>query len=297
MKLRNILFCIGIVWVGLASASGSQRLFESLAREMDVPTPQSAALLQWVDRAAHACESSNFSLVSSINCMRHEVYDSLAVTFDSTADHNPADLLPSHLLVTRRGSCIPVTFLVLLLADRMGITAQPVSLPGHVYLNFPAAGINWEPNRQGFRYSDDEYRQKYALDPGMDRMAHRLDGAEFEGMLRYEAGNRLLATHQLDAAMDQYQSARTLWHDPRVAGNMALALDAKGDSAGCLRLLDSLWIGGARSEELVWNKALAMLRNHKSTSEVQIFLQEAEGRRIESKRLQDLAEKLSQVKE
>ena len=280
-----------------ASAGDYRALYLRLAHEMDVQTPQSKALQNWIEKSATNCRTSKASLEQAITCMRHEVYDSLGVSFDSTADHLPVDLLPSHVLYARRGSCVPVTFLVLMLAEQMGITAQPISLPGHVYVSFPAAGINWEPNRQGFRYQDDEYQKKYDLDPGRGRIAHRLSDVEFEGMLRFEAANRLVTAKRTDEAILQYTQARTKWRDPRIVGNMALALESKGNSKECLRLLDSLWTGGVRSEELVWNRALAMLRNHQTALEVQIFLQEAEGRRVESPRLHELAEKLKQVKE
>jgi tetratricopeptide (TPR) repeat protein len=143
--------------------------------------------------------------------------------------------------------------------ERQGIRATPVALPGHVFLrlqNGPHQGKNWEPNRPGHSYTDAEYAVKYQLDSAAGRTMQELSVSQFEGLFRYELGNRLVQQGLLDSAQSEYQKALTLWQDPRIAGNLAWALYKQGKKKAAKAILDSLWNAGVRSAELEKNRKL-----------------------------------------
>lgn len=276
-------------------AAGYRELYSSLAREFGVSDARSKAFLTWANHTSDQCKSRRDpSLQGGVDCIRTVVHGDNGVRFDSLAASSEMDLFPDRVVQTGKGSCLPVSFLVAILAESMGVTIVPVSLPGHVYLNFPS-GINWEPNREGFRYSDEEYRKKYDVDPGRGRMAYKLSVSEFEGLFRYEIANRLQASKRNAQAIVQYRKAQTLSRDPTIPGNLALVLESSGERDVALKLLDSVWKAGARSEELVWNRAIMMLRAGRPPVDVQLLVEDAQGRRIDSERLQMLVRKIQEA--
>lgn len=287
-KASSILFLFAS-WLQAGSYLNLQR---KLAMEMRVPQTSVDVFEKWVrDQSAPCREKFHFDEKRA--CLQRIMHEEGGIRFDSTSALTPQDLLPQKLVIGKNGSCMSISFLVLILGEAIGVRGEPISLPGHVYVHF-ATGTNWEPNREGFAYSDEEYRKKYGLDGNLGRIARSLDPKEFEGLFRYEWANRLVAAKQDQQAMNQFLRAQTCWRDARIPGNRALLLESMGQRVAARKLLDSLWREGIPSEELVWNRALLMIRGSDALEVVLLFLEEAEGRFIRSDRLQKLRQRLQQ---
>lgn len=267
-------------------------LHRKLALEMKEPKEKIAGFEKWIKDKSGQCREQ-FRFEDKQACLARIVHQDTRIRFDSTQAMGASDLLPMRLVDRKYGSCLSISFLVLVLAESMGMRGEPVSLPGHVYIHF-VGGVNWESNREGYAYTDEEYRKKYDLDGSRGRIARTLDHPEFEGLFRYEWANRLAAQQRNLEALHQYQIAQEHWRDARIPGNRALLLENMGQPQKARALLDSLWKVGARSEELVWNRALVMMRGSEALEIVLLFLEEAEGRRIGSERLRNLRKRIQQ---
>jgi len=292
MIRSTLLLLWTLAFVSTWAAGPWGDLYLRLAKQEQGVGESSGRYLQWVDQVASTCGKPQVgALPEKLQCLRKLVYTGIPLTFDSTAIVDTRYLLPDHLLDAHQGSCLPTAFLVLMVSERMGITAQPVSLPGHVYVKFPQ-GINWEPNRAGWNYTDQEYRTKYNLDASHGRLAKILSPTEFEGMFQFERGNIYRLRNMGLQALAAYDVAEPLWQDARIAGNRALVLDQQGKHGEALHIVDSLWDWGARDEELVWNRSVLMLRAGRSAQEVAKVLVDAQNRWVDSPRIRELLQRL-----
>jgi hypothetical protein len=278
-QTRGILLLV--LLLGTQAFSGVYRdLYKRLASELQVSLQDQSRLEQWLE--TRDCKSPKTEL--SIQCLRDRIYGDAAIVFDTITTRAMVDLMPEHLLQSHKGACVSISFLALLLAERSGIAVQVISVPGHVFLRF-SGNENWESNRSGYRYRDEEYLAKYSISA---EQLKPLTPKQFEGVFRYELGNRSAASGDAVVASRFYMQAYGLWQDPSVAGNWALLLEKMGQRQKAISILDRLWQQGVRSEDLVWNKALMMLRAEQPATQVLAFLQSAREASIVSARLMDL---------
>jgi len=286
-----LVFLLGIYSFAVGAKSPYWNLQLKLAQENQISKNEISSLDSWLILVANRCSlESQMNLSNQIQCLKTQIYDEAAIQFDSISHQFPRQLLPTSLLQSRKGDCLPITFLVLLLAERLQIQAIAISLPGHVFIQFPN-GLNWEPNRKGYAYSLAEYHQKYQLDATKGRTAKSLTPQEFEGLVRFEMGNRFL-NKQPKLALMQYQLAFQQWKDPRISGNQALALVQLKEYAKAFHILDSLWKQKELSEELAWNRILVALQIQKPIPEVLFYLDESRVQGLWSPRLQELDARL-----
>ncbi len=286
-----IIILLSLYSFAVGAKSPYWNLQLKLAQENQVSKPEISSLDSWLNFVASHCSIENQkNITQQVHCLIKQVYEDAAIQFDSTSQQSPRQLLPTSLLHSRKGDCLPISFLVLLLAERLEIQAVAISLPGHVFIQFPN-GVNWEPNRKGYAYSLAEYHQKYLLDATKGRTAKSLTPQEFEGLVRFEMGNRFL-NEQPKLALIQYQLALKQWNDPRISGNQALALVQLKEYAKAFHILDSLWKQKEISEELAWNRILVALQIQKPIPEVLFYLDESRVQGLWSPRLQALDAKL-----
>lgn len=262
-----------------------------LAHENQVDKKEILSLDSWLNGVANRCSiGRNQTFSQQVHCLKIQIYDDAAIQFDSTSQQSSRQLLPTSVLHSRKGDCLPITFLVLLVSERLQIQATAISLPGHVFIQF-ASGLNWEPNRNGYAYSLAEYQQKYQLNETKGRIAKSLTPQEFEGLVRFEMGNHFL-NKQPQNALIQYHLAQQHWKDPRIPGNQALAHVQLKEYTKAFHILDSLWKQKDYSEELAWNRILVALQIQKPIPEVLYYLDESKVQGLWSPRLQALEVKL-----
>ncbi len=283
--MNRIIFLILFPCTLFAQASYGE-LYTKLTGEFQIPRSAQVHFLKQIESVADTCKAAQ----EPMECLKKEIYQVHRIVFDSTSK-KPLALFPNTALQEKRGDCVPLTFLVLIAAEKMNISASAVALPGHVFVRY-GDNLNWEPNRGGFRYQNEDYETKYALNEALGRTMQTLSLEEFEGLFRYEVAGRYAATGDFKRAEREYKEATRLWKDPRIPGNLALLLTQTGREKRALEILDSLWFAGVQSEELVWNKLILMMALEISPRKIRDFSALTQNLGISSPRLNDLRRKL-----
>jgi tetratricopeptide (TPR) repeat protein len=148
--------------------------------------------------------------------------------------NEPAFYRLSDVLGSRRGNCLGLTALYLVLAERVGAPADAVRVPGHVFVRTrESPPRNLELLRQGEAMPSAWYQERYGPWPAEAGYFAPLSLAEVEALFWYDAGGAALAQGKTAEAAHDF--ARALARAPRFAEAAA--------SLGLVRQLS-----GARAE-------------------------------------------------
>lgn len=99
-------------------------------------------------------------------------------------------ILPLQVLETGKSGCLGLSWLALMVAETREIPLSAILLPGHVFIRYGTT--NLEPNRQGFSYTDEEYREKYKAGPWTGFEFKPLTSSQFMGLAAFDMGNLYL---------------------------------------------------------------------------------------------------------
>jgi len=115
----------------------------------------------------------------------------------------------SSVIAGRRGSCVGLGALYLVLAERLGIGLDGVMVPGHFFVRSRGGGgRNVELLRRGEAMPESWYRGKYGPWPaGAEEYLRPLTVAELTAVHWYNAGNHLRAARDLNGAALAYARA------------------------------------------------------------------------------------------
>ncbi|WP_173467112.1 transglutaminase family protein [Fibrobacter succinogenes] len=134
-------------------------------------------------------------------------------------------VLPLRVLVNRKSGCMGLSWLALMVAEVRGLPLDAILLPGHVFLRYGSSGsfVNLEPNRRGFTYTDDEYREKYQEGPWTGLEFKPLETRQFIGLAAFDIGN-LYLENDIPRALTWYRMAEEFFPEyPGVGVNQAVA--------------------------------------------------------------------------
>lgn len=135
-------------------------------------------------------------------------------------------ILPLQVLQNRKSGCVGLSWLALMVAESRNIDMHAVLLPGHVYLQYGAHSdhrVNIEPNRRGYTYSDDEYREKYKTGKWTGFEFSPLSSRQFVGLAAFNMGN-LFLENAPSKALKWYRVAEDLFPDyPGIKNNQGIA--------------------------------------------------------------------------
>jgi regulator of sirC expression with transglutaminase-like and TPR domain len=172
------------------------------------------------------------------------VYKTWGIGFDQR-DMAPEALLPHLVYKTKKGACLGVSLIILMLAEKIGCPLYGVMLPGHFFCRFDNGTVQRtiEPNKSGFNHPDDYYRDRYpvAKRPWYD-LRHNLSKQETIGVLCYNAGAICMNYKNYNAAVLYCRQAMKRLNDlPEATGNCALAYAQKGAIDSSLMLFNGLY--------------------------------------------------------
>lgn len=135
-------------------------------------------------------------------------------------------ILPLRVLETRRSGCMGLAWLAMMVAEARQIPLEAILLPGHVYLRYAPVGkppVNLEPNRRGYTYTDEEYREKYKAGRWTGLEFKPLSPAQFTGLAAFDMGNLYLETEP-SRALRWYRLAGDLFPEyPGISENQKIA--------------------------------------------------------------------------
>jgi hypothetical protein len=191
------------------------------------------------------------------------VYGQWGIGFDP-CDTCIGTLLPCRVFQQRRGACVGVSLIILMLAERLHCPIYGVLLPGHFFCRYDdgETRYNIEPNRAGFRHPDTYYRQRYMVGsfPWYDMRC--LTNHEVVGVLCYNVATILLSRKQLDAAETLFsETIRRLPDFAEARGNLALTLAQRDRFNAAESLFTALGVRYPAMPNLALNHgAIAMAR-------------------------------------
>lgn len=137
-------------------------------------------------------------------------------------------ILPRRILSSGISACVGTTWLALMLGEARGLRIDAILLPGHIF--FRVNGVNMEPNRSGYFYTDREYRQKYASGPWTGYEFAPLYRKQFLGIVAFNLGNSFLESDAAKA-LGWYKVAGEFFPAyPGIERNRILAMKKLGQS-------------------------------------------------------------------
>ncbi|MBR2271174.1 MAG: hypothetical protein IJ912_02340 [Fibrobacter sp.] len=134
-------------------------------------------------------------------------------------------ILPLRVLETRKSGCMGLSWLAMMVAESRQIPLAVIMLPGHVFLRYgdSANSVNLEPNREGFSYTDGEYREKYKKGPWTGLEFKPLTPTQFVGLAAFNMGNLYLDS-DLRRALTWYRMAEEFFSEyPGIKANQEIA--------------------------------------------------------------------------
>lgn len=171
------------------------------------------------------------------------VYRDWGITFNP-CEASVGAFFPQMVYGSKKGACLGIALLFLLVAEKYGYPLHGVVLPGHFFLRIDEGrdGFqrNIEPNAMGTARSDDYYRQRYGISAGSWYYPLRtLSKKETAGVFFYMVGNICREKGKLPEAGLCYKTALRLFPDyPDAIGNMALLFSSLGKKDSALYFLD-----------------------------------------------------------
>jgi regulator of sirC expression with transglutaminase-like and TPR domain len=181
---------------------------------------------------------------AAVDAIISTVYATWGIEFDNR-DMAPEALLPHFVYKTKKGSCLGVSLVILMLAEKVKCPVYGVILPEHFFCRYDdgTTRFNIEPNKSGVNHPDDYYKSRYPVAPRpWYNIRRNLSKREAIGMLCYNAGAICLNLERNDAAIFYCrQAVRRLNGFPEAEGNCALAYAQKGDLDSSLALFKELF--------------------------------------------------------
>jgi hypothetical protein len=213
----------------------------SLLHAGDTASP--ALFSHTLDSTAGAIRKNAGDMKKTLDSILSVVYKSWKIRFDPV-DTAIETLLPYLVFQNRKGACLGVSLIILMLAEKLNCPVYGVMLPGHFFCRYDDGKrrINIEPNKEGFAHPDDYYRKRYPVGNRPWYDLGSLPAAATIGMLCYNAGALCLKQKQSDAAIAYYrESARRIPGFVEAKGNLALAYAKKGNLDTALVLFEELF--------------------------------------------------------
>jgi len=177
--------------------------------------------------------------VRKLDRLKKLVFDEWKISFQE-APNKLQSIFPHQAFNNRQGSCLSISLIFLLLAEKLDLPLYGVLAPGHFFIRYDDGNIrlNIETLRKGEFISDSWYRSRYMItDTTLYDLAN-LSITAVEASIRYNLGNFYLKNNWLDLALKQFNL--TVGLNPsyiEAHGNRAIALDAAGNPDAALKSL------------------------------------------------------------
>ena len=177
------------------------------------------------------------------NSIIEVVYKNWKIEFDPV-DTNLESLLPHIVYADKKGACLGLSLIILMLAEKIECPVYGVMLPGHFFCRFDDSAVkfNIEPNKSGFAHTDEYYRNKYSLSKSPWYNLENLTKKEVAGILYYNMGTQCLKRKDLcESRCFLAESVRRCKNFPEAKGNLALTQAELGNKDSALIIFKNLF--------------------------------------------------------
>ncbi len=170
------------------------------------------------------------------------LFDKLKITFEKNENDLDA-IFPNRIILSRRGTCLGISLLVLHIGEKLGVPLHGVLVPGHFFVRFDDGTVkrNFEPLRHGENMSEQWYRQKWPTNDTTRYSLRNYTKKEVIGVVCYAIGNSMMSQGKYAEAVHFFAKASgKIPEFTEVAGNEAVAYDKMGETGKALTILGEL---------------------------------------------------------
>lgn len=177
--------------------------------------------------------------VRKLDRLKKLVFNEWKIRFQQ-ASGKLQSVFPHQAFNNQQGSCLSISLIFLLLAEKLDLPLYGVLAPGHFFIRYDDGNLrlNIETLRKGEFMNDSWYRNRYMITDTTLYDLTNLSIAAVESSIRYNLGNFYLKNNWPDLAVKQFNLAIGL--NPKLIeahGNRAIALDATGNPDAALTIL------------------------------------------------------------
>ena len=176
------------------------------------------------------------------DALNNLVFNTWKITFDRDRN-NARSLFPYSVLELKQGSCVGMSLLYLLIAEKCDWPIYAVLAPSHLFVRFDNGTIrrNIETLRKGEAMSREWYREKYSIIDTSLYSLKNLNRKEVAAVLHFNVGTLYFGRKEYESAATHLNEAMTLMGNfPDAQGNLALVYEALKQPDKALRILNDL---------------------------------------------------------
>lgn len=170
------------------------------------------------------------------------VFTTWGIEFDPDRN-NARSLFPYSVLELQQGSCVGMSLLYLLIAEKCDWPIYAVLAPSHMFIRFDNGSIqrNIETLRKGEAMSREWYVEKYSIRDSSIYPLTNLTRKEVAAVLHFNVGTLYYNRKEYEYAVTHLNKAVTLMSRfPDAQGNLALTYEALKQPEKALRILNDL---------------------------------------------------------
>jgi regulator of sirC expression with transglutaminase-like and TPR domain len=212
----------------------------------DADTISLLSFYRTLDSAA-ACLSQSLggkkASAAAVDSILAIVYKTWDVQFDPR-DTIAETMLPHLVYKNRKGACLGVSLIMLMLAERLGCPLYGVMLPGHFFCRYDSGTqqVNIEPNKAGYHHPNEYYAGRYPVEGRPWYDFANLTKSKTIGMLCYNAGTLCMSRRQYGIAIAYFkEAADRIDGFAEAKGNLALAYARAGMPDSSLAVFEKLF--------------------------------------------------------
>ena len=184
-------------------------------------------------------ETDPDKIVSALN---NQIFNEWDMEFDPDRN-NVRSLFPYTSLEQKRGSCVGMSLLYLLIAEKCDWPFYGVLAPSHLFVRFDNGSTrrNIETLRKGETMSSEWYAEKYSIKDTAYYPLDNLNRKELQAVLYFNIGTLFYGRKEYQRSVEYLNKALSLMkYLPDAQGNLALAYEALGQPERALKILNDL---------------------------------------------------------
>lgn len=170
------------------------------------------------------------------------IFTTWGIEFDPDRN-NARSLFPYSVLEDRKGSCVGMSLLYLLIAEKCDWPIFAVLAPSHMFVRFDNGSTrrNIETLRKGEAMNREWYSEKYSIRDTSIYPLTNLSRKDVTAVLHFNVGTLYYGRKEYDFAVTHLNKALNLRGDfPDAQGNLALAYEALEQPEKALKILKDL---------------------------------------------------------
>jgi regulator of sirC expression with transglutaminase-like and TPR domain len=182
-------------------------------------------------------ESDPQKLVPALNKI---VFTDCNLVFDNNRNAL-ASMFPHSALQTGKGSCLGISLVYLLIAEKLDWPLYGVIAPGHFFVRYtgPAGNINIESLKSGEFRNDEWYQTHFPISSGSWYTFDNLTTSQVAGVVSFNAANILRENGKYPAAIALYERAvKELPQWGEAWGNMGITCESMGEIEKSLAMFE-----------------------------------------------------------